>query len=175
MLLLKCIFKLIHKHLLHYFKQFTFTFRNQQHDYDSRTCQNVFIPNVNQEFAAKRSIRFIAPATYNSTHGTLLTKYTLNVLLDFVYVQFQLIYSCTVFHVADIFSDSGYSIYFLLFFPFNNTHVFCIHFVMVNFLLCDTCLLCMGARDEGGQGAVDPTKFGQIRYLFGQKTPHLFD
>ena len=34
------------------------------------------------------------------------------------------------------------SIYFLLFFPFNNNHVLCIIFVMVNFLLCNTCLLC---------------------------------
>ena len=29
----------------------------------------------------------------------------------------------TVFDVAYIFSDSGYSIYFLLFFPFNNNNI----------------------------------------------------
>ena len=58
--LLKCIFKLIHKQLPHYFKQFTFTFRNQKHNYATMTCHNVSIPNVNHEFA-KRSIRFIAP------------------------------------------------------------------------------------------------------------------
>ena len=28
---------------------------------------------------------------------------------------------------------------------------------------------------RGGQGAVDPPKFGQIRHLFGQKITHLFD
>ena len=49
----------------------------------------------------------------------------------------------TIFHVVDIFSDSGYSIYFLLFFPFNINHVLCINFVMVNFIVCDTCLLCI--------------------------------
>ena len=59
--LLKFIFKLTHKQLPHYFEQFTFTFRNQQHNYATRTCQNVSIPNVNHEFA-KRSIRFIAPS-----------------------------------------------------------------------------------------------------------------
>ena len=63
--LLKFIFKLIHKQLSQYFKQFTFTFRNQQHNYATRTCQNIFIPNVNHEFA-KRSIRFIAPAAYKT-------------------------------------------------------------------------------------------------------------
>ena len=72
-LLLKCIFKLIHKQLPHYFKQFTFTFRNQQHNYATRTCHNVSIPNVIHEFA-KRSIRFIAPSAYNSTLSALNTK-----------------------------------------------------------------------------------------------------
>ena len=43
-----------------------------------------------------------------------------------------------VFHVVDIFSDSVYTIYFLLFFPFKNNHVLFVLFVMVNFLLCDT-------------------------------------
>ena len=57
----------------HYFKQFTFIFRNQQHNYATRTCQNVFIPNINHEFA-KRSILFIAPAAYNSTHGNITDK-----------------------------------------------------------------------------------------------------
>ena len=48
-----------------------------------------------------------------------------------------------VFHVADIFSDSGYSIYLFLCFRFNNNHIlWCIHFVMFSFLLSDTCLLC---------------------------------
>ena len=71
--LLKFIFKLIHKQLPHYFKQFTFTFRNQQHNYATRTCQNVFIQNVDHEIA-KRSIRFTAPAGYNSTHGNIIDK-----------------------------------------------------------------------------------------------------
>ena len=38
--LLKCIFKLTHKQSPHYFEQLTFTFRNQQHNYATRTCQN---------------------------------------------------------------------------------------------------------------------------------------
>ena len=76
--LLKCIFKLIHKQLPHYFKQITFTFRNQQNNYATRTCQIVFIPNVDHEFA-KSSIRFIDPAAYNSTHGNIIDKiYTHN-------------------------------------------------------------------------------------------------
>ena len=48
----------------------------------------------------------------------------------------------TVFLVAEIFSDSFYSIYSLLFFRFNNNHDVCIPFVMANFILCYTCLLC---------------------------------
>ena len=44
----------------------------------------------------------------------------------------------TVFLVAEIFSDSCYSIYFLLFFRFNNNHDVCILFVMANFILCYT-------------------------------------
>ena len=48
----------------------------------------------------------------------------------------------TVFLVAEIFSDSFYSIYLLLFFRFNNNHDVCIPFVMVNFILCYACLLC---------------------------------
>ena len=52
--LLKFIFKLTHKQLPHYFEQFTFIFRNQQHNHATRTCQNLSIPNVNHEFA-KRS------------------------------------------------------------------------------------------------------------------------
>ena len=71
--LLKFIFKLTHKQLPHYFEQFTFTFRNQQHNYATRRCQNVSIPNVNHEFA-KRSIRFIAPSAYNSTHRNIIDK-----------------------------------------------------------------------------------------------------
>ncbi len=98
--LLKCIFNLIHKQLPHYFKQFTFTFRNQQHNYATRTCQNVFIPNVNHEFA-KRSIRFIAPAAYNSTHGNISDKIYSHSFVGFcIYVKFQLIDShnsaCTI-------------------------------------------------------------------------------
>ena len=44
----------------------------------------------------------------------------------------------TVFLVAEIFSDSFYSIYF----RFNNNHDVCIPFVMANFILWYTCLLC---------------------------------
>ena len=51
--LLKNFFKLTHKQLPHYFEQFTFIFRNQQHNHATRTCQNVYIPNVNHEFAKK--------------------------------------------------------------------------------------------------------------------------
>ena len=42
----------------------------------------------------------------------------------------------TVFLVAEIFSDSFYSIYLFLFFRFNNNHDECIPFVMANFILC---------------------------------------
>ena len=59
--LLKFIFKLIHKQLPHYCKQFTFTFRNQQHNYATRTCQNVFIPNVSHEFPKSRTSTAVAP------------------------------------------------------------------------------------------------------------------
>ena len=93
--LLKWIFKLIHKQLSHYFKHFTFTFRKQQHNYATRTCQNVCIPNVNHEFA-KKSIQLIAPAAYNSTHGNIIHKCTLIVMLDFDLCK-VLIYSyCTI-------------------------------------------------------------------------------
>ena len=95
--LLKFIFKLIHKQLPYHFKQFTFTFRNQQHNYATRKCQNVSIPNVNHEFA-KRSIRFIAPSAYNSTHGNIIDKIYTHSFVG--YVKFQLIDSynivCTI-------------------------------------------------------------------------------
>ena len=52
----------------------------------------------------------------------------------------------TVFLVTEIFSDSFYSIYVLLFFRFNNNHDVCIPFVMANFILCYTCLLCRCVR-----------------------------
>ena len=61
----------------------------------------------------------------------------------FILILFALLE--TVFHVADIFSDFGYyidSIYFLLFFPLIIIFFFCTLFVMANFLLCSTCLLC---------------------------------
>ena len=45
---------------------------------------------------------------------------------------------------------------------------------MLNLTLRQYPTLNIGVRD-GGQGAVDPPKFGQIRNLFGQKTTHLFD
>ncbi len=98
--LLKFIFKLIHKQLPHYFKQFTFIFRNQQHNYATRTCHNVLIPNVNHEFA-KRSIRFNAPAAYNSAHGNIIDKIYSHSFVGFcIYVKFQLIDSynsaCTI-------------------------------------------------------------------------------
>ena len=69
----KIIFKLIHKQLPHYVKQFAFIFRNQQHNYATRTYHNVFIPNVNHEIA-KRNIRFNAPAAYNSTNRNINDK-----------------------------------------------------------------------------------------------------
>ena len=94
--LLKCIFKLTHKQLPHYFEQFTFTFRNQQHNYATRTCQNVSIPNVNHEFA-KRSIRFIAPSAYNSTHINIIDKIFTHSFVGFcIYVKFQLIDSYNI-------------------------------------------------------------------------------
>ena len=89
--LLKFIFKLIHKQLPHYFKQFTFIFRNQQHNYATRTCHNVFIPNVNHEFA-KRNIRFNAPAAYNSTNRNIIDKIYSHSFIGFcIYVKYQLI------------------------------------------------------------------------------------
>ena len=96
--LLKCIFKLTHKQLPHYFEQFTFIFRNQQHNHATRTCQNVYIPNVNHEFA-KRSIRFIAPSAYmyNSTRGNIIDKiYTYSFVGFCIYVKFQLIDSYNI-------------------------------------------------------------------------------
>ena len=71
----------------------------------------------------------------------------------------------TVFHVAEIFSDSGYSIYFLLVFPFNNNHVLCILFVMVNFLLCDTCLLCTVYDSLQRVGGVDVYNVGSPLFV----------
>ena len=94
--LLKFIFKLTHKQLPHYFEQFTFTFRNQQHNYATRTCQNVSIPNVNHEFA-KRSIRFIAPSAYNSTRRNIIDKIYTHSFVGFcIYVKFQLIDSYNI-------------------------------------------------------------------------------
>ena len=89
--LLKLIFKLIHKQLPNYFKQFTFIVRNQQHNYATRTCHNVFIPNVNHEFA-KRNIRFIAPSAYNSTNRNIIDKiYSHSFIGVCIYVKYQLI------------------------------------------------------------------------------------
>ena len=53
----------------------------------------------------------------------------------------------TVFLVAEISSDSFYSMNLLLFFRFNNNHDVCIPFVMANFILCYRgllayCVLC---------------------------------
>ena len=94
--LLKFIFKLTHKQLPHYFEQFTFTFRNQQHNYATRTCQNVSIPNVNHEFA-KRSIRFIAPSAYNSTHRNIIDNIYTHSFVGFcIYVKFKLIDSYNI-------------------------------------------------------------------------------
>ena len=98
--LLKFIFKLTHKQLPHYFEQFTFTFRNQLHNYATRTCRNVIIPNINHEFA-KRSIRFIAPTAYNSTHGNIIDKIYSHSFVGFcIYVKFKLLDSynsiCTI-------------------------------------------------------------------------------
>ena len=91
--LLKFIFKLTHKQLPQYFEQFTFTFRNQLHNYATRTCQNVLIPNINHEFA-KRGIRFIAPAAYNSTHGNIIDKIYSHSFVGFcIYVKFKLLES----------------------------------------------------------------------------------
>ena len=83
--LLKFIFKLTHKQLPQYFEQFTFTFRNQLHNYATRTCQNVLIPNINHGFA-KRSIGSLPQEHITQPMETSLTKYTLIVLLDFVYM-----------------------------------------------------------------------------------------
>ena len=98
--LLKFIFKLTHKQLPQYFEQFTFTFRNQLHNYATRTCRNVLIPNINHEFA-KRSIRFIAPTAYNSTHGNIIDKIYSHSFVGFcIYVKFKLLDSynsiCTI-------------------------------------------------------------------------------
>ena len=88
--LLKFIFKLTHKQLPQYFEQFTFTFRNQLHNYATRTCRNVLIPNINHEFA-KRSIRFIAPTAYNSTHGNIIDK-----IYSHSFVGFCIIIICKI-------------------------------------------------------------------------------
>ena len=98
--LLKVIVKLTHKQLPQYFEQFTFTFRNQLHNYATRTCQNVIIPNLNHEFE-KRSIRFIAPTVYNSTHGDIIDQIFSHNFVGFgIYVTFKLLESynsvCTI-------------------------------------------------------------------------------
>ena len=85
--LLKFIFKLIHKQLPHYFKQFAIKFRNQQHNYATRTCTT----HVNHEFA-KRSIRFNAPAAYNSSNLNIIEKIYSHSFNGFcIYVKYQLI------------------------------------------------------------------------------------
>ena len=103
--LLKFIFKLTHKQLPQYFEQFTFTFRNQLHNYATRTCRNVLIPNSNHEFA-KRSIRFIAPTAYNSTHGNIIDKIYSHSFVGFcIYVNFKLLDSYnSIFTISNCFS-----------------------------------------------------------------------
>ena len=55
-----------------------------------------YIPNVNHEFA-KRSIRFIAPSAYNSTHGNIIDKIYTHSFVGFcIYVKFQLIDSYNI-------------------------------------------------------------------------------
>ena len=89
--LLKFIFKLIHEQLPHYFKQFAIKFRNQQHNYATRICHNAIIPNVNHEFA-KRSIRFNAPAAYNSSNLNIIEKIYSHSFNGFcIYVKYKLI------------------------------------------------------------------------------------
>ena len=53
--LLKCIFKLAHKQLPQYFIQIQFIFNNQQHQHNTRICQNVFVQRVNHEFAKRNN------------------------------------------------------------------------------------------------------------------------
>ena len=78
--LLKVIFKLTHKQLPQYFEQFTFTFRNQLHNYATRTCQNVLIPNSNHEFAKRSSSlpqQHITQPMVVTLHTALLVCYVL--------------------------------------------------------------------------------------------------
>ena len=83
-------------------------FRNQQHNYATRTCHNVFIPKVNHEFA-KRSIRFNAPAAYNSTNRNIIDKIYSHSFIGFcIYVKYQLIdsYNSTC-SISNCFSCRG--------------------------------------------------------------------
>ena len=78
--LLKFIFTLTHKQLPHYFEQFTFIFRNQQHNHATRTCQSVSIPNVKTLWQAERHfchLRFTGAATILSFFRSILLAWIL--------------------------------------------------------------------------------------------------
>ena len=62
-------------------------FGNQQHNYSTRTCQNVFIPKVNHEFAKKGAYGSLPQQHITQHMEILLTKYTFIVLLGFVYTD----------------------------------------------------------------------------------------
>ena len=72
--LLKFIFKLVHKQLTQYLIQIQFIFNNQQHQHNTRTCQNVIVLRVNHEFANRNIIQYIAALTYNTTPSYILEK-----------------------------------------------------------------------------------------------------
>ena len=71
--LIKFIFKLVHKQLPQYLIQIQFIFNNQQHQHNTRTCQNVIVQRVNHEFA-KRNIQYSAALTYNTTPSNIIEK-----------------------------------------------------------------------------------------------------
>ena len=90
--LLKFIYKLVHKQLPHYLNQLPFSLNNTQHNYATRTNQNITIQRVNHEFA-KRNIRYKMQTSYNSTPANIIeqisthsfegfTKYIKNQLLE---------------------------------------------------------------------------------------------
>ena len=72
--LLKFIFKLVHKQLPEYFIQIQFIFNNQQHQHNTRTCQNVIVQRVNHEFAKRNIIQYSAALTYNTSPTNIIEK-----------------------------------------------------------------------------------------------------
>ena len=89
--LLKFIYKLVHKQLPHYLNQLPFSLNNTQHNYATRTNQNITIQRVNHEFA-KRNIRYKMQTSYNSTPANIIEKISTHSFEGFTkYIKNQLL------------------------------------------------------------------------------------